>query len=123
MAIVDEWRGKLGLAKLARDSKLESNAMNCVVEGNGAMKHKLNPGTFGQVLAPGKDTQESFLSVFVGGWLCELPNTPGLEGVCGTMSKGWSYQGQTGHAEILMSDNYSKIGCAYYDGIHGCDLA
>jgi hypothetical protein len=87
------------------------------------MKHKLNPGTYGQVLAPGKPDMESFLSVFVGGWLCEIPTLPGLDGVCSTMSKGWSYEGQTGHAEILTSDNYSKIGCKNYEGIWCCDLA
>jgi hypothetical protein len=123
MDIVSEWRAKLGMAALECDPKLEDNAMNVVVEGNGVMKHKLNPGTFGQVLAPGKPDMESFLSVFVGGWLCEIPTLPGLDGVCSTMSKGWDYQGQTGHAEILTSDNYSKIGCKNHEGIWCCDLA
>ncbi|OAG17562.1 hypothetical protein CC77DRAFT_918723, partial [Alternaria alternata] len=123
MDIVSEWRAKMGMKPLECDSKLESNAMNVVVEGNGVMKHKLNPGTYGQVLAPGKPDMESFLSVFVGGWLCEIPTLPGLDGVCSTMSKGWSYEGQTGHAEILTSDNYSKIGCKNYEGIWCCDLA
>ena len=123
MDIVSEWRAKMGMKPLECDSKLESNAMNVVVEGNGVMKHKLNPGTYGQVLAPGKPDMESFLSVFVGGWLCEIPTLPGLDGVCSTMSKGWSYEGQTGHAEILTSDNYSKIGCKNHEGIWCCDLA
>ncbi|KAL1795885.1 hypothetical protein ACET3X_006109 [Alternaria dauci] len=123
MDIVSEWRAKLGMSDLENDSTLESNAMNVVVEGNGVMKHKLNPGTYGQVLAPGKPDMESFLSVFVGGWLCEIPTLPGLDGVCSTMSEGWAYEGQTGHAEILTSPNYSKIGCANHEGIWCCDLA
>ncbi|KAH7392902.1 hypothetical protein BKA66DRAFT_509925 [Pyrenochaeta sp. MPI-SDFR-AT-0127] len=119
--IVDTWRSKMGLKPLANDAKLESNALDCVTAGNGNMVHKLNPGSYGQVLAPGGP--DDFEHVFVGGWLCEIPTLPGLDGVCATQSEGWSYQGQTGHAEILTSDNYSKIGCALYNGIWGCDLA
>ncbi|EAT90980.1 hypothetical protein HBI56_020600 [Parastagonospora nodorum] len=128
MGVVAEWRAKLGLKELSHDSKLESNAMDTVVSSNGVMTHKLNPGTYGQVLAPGKDGKDdqgndNFTKVFVGGWLCELPNTPGLDGVCGKMSEGWAYEGQTGHAEILTSAQYSKIGCALHKGIWCCDLA
>jgi uncharacterized protein YkwD len=120
MATVNEWRAKLGLKDLIYDATLESNARNTCDEGNGEMKHKLNPGTMGQVLAPGE--MATFEHVFVGGWLCELPDMPGMDGVCAEQSKGWTYQGQTGHAEILTSPNYSKIGCACVDGIVGCDL-
>jgi uncharacterized protein YkwD len=120
-AVVDTWRAKLGLKPLANDAKLESNAMDTVVSSNGQMVHKLNPGSFGQVLAPGN--KDDFLHVFLGGWLCEIPSLPGLDGICSTESDGWAYEGQTGHAEILTSDNYSKIGCALYAGIWCCDLA
>lgn len=119
--IVDTWRAKLGLKALTKDAKLESNAMDTVVSSNGKMVHKLNPGSYGQVLAPGN--ADDFEHVFVGGWLCEIPTLPGLDGVCATQSKGWAYAGQTGHAEILTSDNYSKIGCALHAGIWCCDLA
>lgn len=121
MDIVSEWRAKLGLKALECDSKLEANAEDTVVSSNGVMIHKLNPGTFGQVLAPG--SADDFEHVFVGGWLCEIPTLPGLDGVCATQSEGWSYEGQTGHAEILTSTSYSKIGCHLYAGIWGCDLA
>ncbi|KAF1926529.1 uncharacterized protein M421DRAFT_422511 [Didymella exigua CBS 183.55] len=120
-AIVDTWRAKMGLKALTNDAKLESNAMDTVVSSNGQMVHKLNPGSYGQVLAPGN--ADDFEHVFVGGWLCEIPTLPGLDGVCATQSEGWAYAGQTGHAEILTSDNYSKIGCALYAGIWCCDLA
>ena len=117
IGIISEWRARLGLKELASSAELEINALNCVTASAGVMTHKLNPGTYGQVLAPGKHTMESFLSVFVGGWLCEIPTLPGLDGVCSTMSEGWAYEGQTSHAEILTSDNYSKIGCAWFDSI------
>jgi hypothetical protein len=114
IGIVSEWRAKLGLKELASSAELKKNALNCVTASAGVMTHKLNPGTYGQVLAPGKHTMESFLSVFIGGWLCEIPTLPGLDGVCSTMSEG---------CKILTSDNYSKIGCAWFDSIWGCDLA
>jgi hypothetical protein len=123
MGIVSEWRAKLGMSDLAHDSKLESNAMDTVVRGNGKMVHHLADGTYGQVLAPGQAGTKAFEKVFVGGWLCEMPNLAGLDGVCSTMSDGWAYEGQTGHAEILTSKQYSKIGCALHEGIWCCDLA
>jgi hypothetical protein len=123
MGIVNEWRAKLGMKSLEPDQELEANSKNCVEEGAGVMKHKLNTGTYGQVLAPGTPDMKSFKSVFVGGWLCEIPTLPGLDGVCSTASKGWSYEGQTGHAEILTSKNYAKIGCSNFEGIWACDLA
>ena len=122
MATVNEWRKKLGLKELEHSQQLEDNASNTCTEGNGVMKHKLNPGTMGQVLAPG-DMATEFEHIFVGGWLCEIPTLPGLDGVCAKQSEGWTYGGQTGHADILTSPNYSKIGCACVQGITGCDLA
>lgn len=121
MGVVSEWRSKLGLKALTQDALLESNAMDCVKSSAGVMKHKLNEGSMGQVLAPGQ--ADEFEHVFVGGWLCEISTLPGLNGICKTASEGWAYAGQTGHAEILTSPAYSKIGCALYDGIWGCDLA
>ncbi|KAJ8113526.1 hypothetical protein OPT61_g4358 [Boeremia exigua] len=120
-AIVDEWRAKMGLKALKNDPLLQANAMDTVVSSKGQMIHKLNDGSFGQVLAPGN--ADDFEHVFVGGWLCELPNTPGLDGVCATQSEGWAYNGQTGHAEILTSEKYTKIGCALDTGIWCCDVA
>ncbi|EOA85892.1 uncharacterized protein SETTUDRAFT_110914 [Exserohilum turcica Et28A] len=111
----------MGMKTLAYDSKLESNAMDTVESSKGAMVHKLNEGTLGQVLAPGDANH--FEHVFVGGWLCEMPSLPGLGDVCQRESKGWAYNGQTGHAEILTSKEYSKIGCALSTGIWCCDLA
>lgn len=121
MGIVNEWRAKLGLKDFEHSAQLESNAANTCEEGHGQMVHKLNPGTMGQTLAPGE--MSDFEHVFVGGWLCEMPNMPGMDGVCAEQSKGWTYMGQTGHAEIIISPSYSKIGCACVGGICGCDFA
>jgi len=122
MGIVAEWRSKMGLPALELDTKLQNNAQDAANSSGGQLKHKLNSGSMAQVLAPG--SMDEFEKIFVGGWLCELPNTPGLgSSVCNEMSKGWNYAGQTGHAEILTSTKYTKIGCAAGDGICSCDLA
>lgn len=121
MGIVNEWRGKLGMSTLTESDTLQANALKTVQDGNGQMVHELNPGSFAQVLAPG--SADEFEKVFVGGWLCERPDLSGLNGICSTMSQGWAYDGQTGHADILTSTSYSKIGCALANGIWGCDLA
>lgn len=121
MGVVSEWRSKMGMSALAQDSTLQANALKTATDGHGSMVHQLNPGSMGQVLAPGDAS--GFEKCFVGGWLCEIPSLPGLDGVCSTMSQGWAYGGQTGHAEILSSTKYSKIGCGFAEGIWACDLA
>lgn len=122
MSVVDTWRANMGLADLSWDAQLENNALKTVVDGNGEMRHELNPGTMAQVLAPGSVT-DNFQHVFVGGWLCEVPETPGLGDICATESVGWDYNGQTGHNKILTDPAYTKIGCAEAVGIVSCDLA
>jgi len=121
MSVVNEWRQKMSMSELSQDNTLQNNALKTVQNSDGSMVHELNPGTMAQVLAPG--TSSDFENVFVGGWLCEIPTLPGLDGVCSTMSAGWSYNGETGHAKILTATSYSKIGCALYAGIWACDLA
>ncbi|KAI0147508.1 hypothetical protein GGR57DRAFT_505685 [Xylariaceae sp. FL1272] len=121
MSIVNDWRSKLGLSSLSWDSKLEHNALQTTLDGMGEMRHELLPGTLAQVLAPGQPKE--FERDFVGGWLCEIPTLPGLDGVCsGPLGAGWAYT-STGHADILTSSSYSKIGCGNSYGIWGCDLA
>ncbi|KAF2791651.1 hypothetical protein K505DRAFT_326712 [Melanomma pulvis-pyrius CBS 109.77] len=119
MATVDEYRVKLGLSKLAYSSKLEANSLKTAQDGNGQMVHQLLDGSFGQTLAPGGP--DDFHHVFVGGWLCERPDLPGLNGECATASEGWMYS-STGHADIITSDSYKSIGCANAGGIWGCDF-
>ena len=125
MVIVSEYREKLGLKRLEKSSKLEANVLQCLQESPGKMVHKLNAGSFAQVLAPIPDFRlSSFKHAFVGGWLCEDPNHPSLVDECKSQSKGWIHvQGQTDHAKILTSSSYSEIGCNWSKGICGCDLA
>jgi len=123
LSIVSKWRAAGGLPGLAQDSTLEANALKTSTDSTNGLEHELNPGTFAQVLAPG-DTS-NFESVYVGGWLCEIPSLPGLDGICSTMAQGWDHSdGELGHAEILTSTQYSKIGCAISGtGVWACDLA
>lgn len=121
MDVVSEWRSKMGLGALTESDTLQANALKTVTDGQGQMVHELNPGSMAQVLAPGD--ANNFENVYVGGWLCEEPSLPGLDGICSTMSAGWDYEGQTGHAAILSNPQYTKIGCALNYGIWGCDLA
>jgi hypothetical protein len=121
MTIVNLWRVRLGLPILSKSDTLVSNAQKTVNDGHGKMVHELNRGSMAQVLAPG--SANNFEHVFVGGWLCEKPNMPGMNGICKTESSGWAYNSQTGHADILSSRSYTKIGCAIASGIWGCDLA
>lgn len=121
MDVVNKWRQKMGMSALTQSDSLQGNADKTATDGNGQMVHELNPGTMAQVLAPG--SPDEFEKCFVGGWLCEEPDLPGLDGICNTMSQGWNYNGEIGHAQILTSTAYSKIGCANVDGIWACDLA
>jgi len=123
MSVVAKWRSAGGLSALTQDSTLEANALKTSTNSVGGLIHELNPGTMAQVLAPGSSSD--FEEVYVGGWLCEIPSLAGLDGICSTASQGWSYGGQTGHADILTSTSYSKIGCAISSStnVWACDLA
>jgi uncharacterized protein YkwD len=123
MDIVSYWRSAYGLGALSEDGTLQGNAQKTADDSVGGLHHELNPGSMAQVLAPGD--AGDFEHVYVGGWLCEVPSAPALNGVCATESQGWAYEGQTGHAEILTSTAYSKIGCAFSSGtgVWACDLA
>ncbi|RVX67720.1 hypothetical protein B0A52_07843 [Exophiala mesophila] len=119
-SIANKWRVAIGKSAFTEDSKLVANAQDTANSSGGQLKHKLNPGSFAQVLAPGNSG--NFESVFLGGWLCERPSLPGLNGVCASASQGWNHAGQTGHADII-NGGYSKIGCALGQGIWACDFA
>lgn len=121
MDIVNEYRKKLGLSALKHSSKMEANAQNTVDSSNGKMVHKLNPGSMGQVLAPGKAGLDGFKKVFLGGWLCEVPTAKGIESECPKASEGWAYN-TIDHYKILVSPSYNCIGCALAQGIWSCDL-
>lgn len=121
MTVVNKWRTKLRLSTLTPDAVLQANSFKTCVDGNGHMIHEIHPGSLAQVLAPG-DINEDFERIFVGGWLCEKPNMIGMDGICATKSLGWFYN-TSGHADILTSTSYTRIGCASFRRIVSCDLA
>ena len=99
MSVVSQWRSAGGLPALTQDSTLEANALKTSTDSTNGLEHELNPGTMAQVLAPGNDG--NFESVYVGGWLCEIPTLPGLNGICVTETQGWDHSdGETGHATV-----------------------
>ncbi|CAI6290118.1 unnamed protein product [Periconia digitata] len=120
LPIINYWRVRVGSHPLQWSGKLEGNVRDTVNSAHGSLTHKLNPGTLAQVLAPGVEWW--FENVWVGGWMCEQPNMSGMGDACRTWSKGWVYNGQTAHAQIVTSNAYSHIGCAFAGGIWGCDL-
>lgn len=121
MSVIEKWRAALGLIPLTYDSALEANALKTCTDGNGRMVHNLNPGSLAQVLATGNMHVE-FERILVGGWLCEKRDVKVLHDVCPAFSIGWAYT-STRHAEILTSMIHTKIGCATFGGVTGCDLA
>jgi hypothetical protein len=123
MGVVNDWRGKMDMPELEMNRFLQTSAEAVVKFSDGEMKHHLYNGTEGQVLAPGEAGRKGFEKVFVGGWLCEMPELKGLNSVCDEMSKGWAYQGQTSHAKILIDPRYKYIGCALNKGIWCCDVS
>ncbi|KAK7754656.1 hypothetical protein SLS62_003440 [Diatrype stigma] len=120
--IAAKWRAALGKAAWKVNGTLVANALKTARDGHGKMRHELNPGSLAQVLAPGDEHSDySFEAAFVGGWLCEIPTLPGLGDACEKWGPGWKH-GETGHAEILSSEGYNSIGCAWDGGIWACDL-
>ncbi len=123
MDVVTKWRVQLGVPPLAESATLVRNAQKTVIDANGQMVHEMNPGTMAQVLAGG--AQEDFEHAFVGGWLCEIPTMPGLNGVCDTeLGQGYIHDGsEIRHAQIVSSTKYTQIGCAWAMDVWGCDFA
>jgi len=128
------------------NATLRNNAYKTIQAGHGRDQvHHLYPGTWGQVLCPGRFTKKPtapspfnpFELVYFG-WLCEKSTDPQLAGKCKTAQQYNSISqvaGQTGHHDILTSHTYTQIGCAFiqndqqknpdspFQGIWGCDLA
>lgn len=145
LTTVNKWRSIYKLPTLKWDPQLEKNALKTGTDGGGVnQNHELNPGTYGQVIAPGMEKpygdlgpDSPFELSFVA-WLCEVSSDPQLKtgGVdqCDLVAKNLhiSYGG-TGHYEILTATRYTTIGCAFakdpdagyetpYQGLWVCDL-
>lgn len=107
--------------------------------------HHLTPPALAEVIAPGPNKDLSgqpwpsgiaspFEAVFVDGWLCEVSSDPEIKQFCGPLNKILHFvYSDTGHHDILISNNYNNIGCAFtanpnaasgspYQGLWVCDL-
>ena len=134
----NHFRNLQGLPSFTWDSTLEANAAKTNKDdGGNSMTHELNAGSFAQCIAEGSDTTASgsyspFDLIYLG-WLCEIPSSDLGDG-CSVMEAATHMMVDTndpGHANILRTESYTKIGCAYqaatekqiYAGLWTCDLA
>ena len=103
------------------------------------MTHELNPGSLAQCLAEvdnltGDGTMTSFEFTYLG-WLCEIDDSR-LGGRCDEMENATHMivnKSDPGHAQILRTASYTKMGCGYQTastkhddgsiGLWGCDFA
>ena len=148
--IVNKWRTAYGLGHLTWDENLVNNAFETGRKNGGvSMQHFTepeHPGTWGQVIAWGFDSSTKDLGqwtpfeiAYVAGWLCEVED-PQIVDTCNAMKAVQLYtytdsEGNhiTGHHDLLTSDQYTTIGCAFFadpastgvpehSGIWTCDL-
>lgn len=140
------WRTKYGLPNYKWDSQLEKNALKTGTDGRGQNQvHQLNKGTMAQVITPGMVVKygsdiggDTPFELSYVAWLCEVPrkelNSDGKDQCKLVQDNLHMYYSDTGHADILSSRSYTKIGCAFadnpdkgndtpYQGLWTCDLA
>ncbi|KAG8417036.1 hypothetical protein J3459_013004 [Metarhizium acridum] len=104
ISIVNKWRTIIGKPSLKHDALLEGNA--------------LETRTAQQVLCGGDLSIEDAVIT----WLCERPDLPNMTTACERFTPGWS-KDVTGHADVMSSAEYTKIGCGKDKGIWSCDVA
>ena len=131
------FRSMMGFPSFAYDSTLQGNAAKTNNDdGANTMTHELNPGSMAQCIAEvdnltGSGSYSSFDLTYLG-WLCEIADSR-LGNACQIMEAATNMNsgGETGHAEILRTASYSKMGCNYltstskqeWDGMWTCDFA
>ena len=144
LTTINKWRKLYNKNTLTWSDKLTANARKTGVDNGGKTEnHELNPGSFAQVITPGSQSFDANLKgdtpfelCFVA-WLCEVPSDPQLKkgtDQCALVKNVLRlvYSG-TGHHDILTSDNYKSIGCAFtqnpgaekgspWQGLWVCDL-
>lgn len=139
LATANHYRKLQGFNDFTYDGTLQSNSAKTLYD-NGAnhMTHELNSGSFAQCLAEGSTTASAgdlkpFDMVYLG-WLCEIDSSDIMED-CQTMNStihmGVDFADPEGHANILRTAAYTKIGCAFqtatetqtYSGLWSCDFA
>lgn len=128
-----------GYPPFTYSSQLEGNAAKTNNDdGGNSMTHELNDGSFAQCIAEGNDSTTSgswspFDLIYLG-WLCEIPES-NLGDACSAMEAATHMlvdTGDPGHAQILRTEGYTKMGCNYkvatehqpnYEGLWTCDFA
>ena len=80
--------------------------------------HELIPPSMGQVLAGGDCG--NFEDALVHGWICEIPSLL-PDGMCNGGMTNYMLT-ETGHAQILSDNSYTKVACACSQGVWGCDF-
>ncbi|KAF2839744.1 hypothetical protein M501DRAFT_1015837 [Patellaria atrata CBS 101060] len=133
LEVANYWRAKAGKAPFKWDDELASISQETTDINQGGVQMKHHPGArhnTAEVICPGPNFSNQELKAIGGnafeavytGWLCEVPtsaltNDGGINWCSEVVSDILSLNvaGQTGHADILNSDSYSKIGCAYSD--------
>lgn len=146
LTTVNKYRTLYSLPTLSWSSTLHGNALKTGTDDLGVNEnHELNPGSFGQVIAPGMSTAmvdlggDTPFEISFAAWLCEVSSDPELSagGVnqCDLVEKVLHItQKGTGHHDILTSKSYTQIGCAFapnagadptsvYQGLWICDVA
>jgi len=123
MATINKWRSAMGKPTLAYNTTLQAIVDVEVKEMNGALTHVTKPGVYGQVVAPGQSTD--FGGVWLAGWVCEVPDTPGVgEQTCkdALAKNNFNHEGQTDHNEICTAERYKGVACGNYKGMWACDF-
>ena len=133
------FRNLQGYPSFTYSSELEANAAKTNNDdGGNSMTHELNPGSYAQCIAEGNDSTTSgswspFDLIYLG-WLCEIPEA-NLGDACSAMETATHMLVNTndpGHAQILRTEGYTKMGCNYivatekqpnYEGLWTCDFA
>ncbi|KAF1981630.1 hypothetical protein K402DRAFT_398393 [Aulographum hederae CBS 113979] len=123
---INKYRSKYGLPELEWLPRLALNAKYTGHDAGGKeLRHCLFPGTMAQVITPaindegvcGRDFKGyTPFEAFYMDFLCEVPTDAALGGKCPTVGDITSinYLGSgVGHHDILVSRDYSKIGCFF----------
>ncbi|KAK4691456.1 hypothetical protein P7C71_g5547, partial [Lecanoromycetidae sp. Uapishka_2] len=130
-----------GYNELTYDDTLQGNSVKTGQDNGGnKMKHELNPGSSAQCIAESENLSQSagdltqFDLIWLG-WLCEIPAAD-LGDMCTIMNSTTNmhieyYYGDPGHANILRTASYTKLGCSYqvptlpqtYAALWTCDFA
>lgn len=126
-----------GYPPFTYSSQLEANsAKTNKDDGGNSMTHELNDGSYAQCIAEGNDSttsgQWSPFDLIYLGWLCEIPDSNLDCAAMETATHMLVNTGDPGHAQILRTEGYTKMGCNYivatekqpnYEGLWTCDFA